>query len=138
MKTIVDELIQLELELIKTYENTLSKAGKLGVEEARHTKLFKHGNSFDEKIQFTPHGANQGTVESGAEYSGYLEYGNNQNGDMIYPVAANVLHFFANGQEVFTRHVRAHGPLPFMANAADKVEEELPHLWAAEFDKLIK
>lgn len=138
MKTILDELTRLERQLEEVYKNTLSKAGELGVNEARNTKLFKHGNNFEQAIQFTPHGSHEGRVESGAEYSGYLEYGNNQNGDVITPKVANVLHFFANGEEVFVKSVKAHGPLPFMEQAADTVEEELPQIWAHEFDKHIK
>lgn len=136
MKTLAEELQRIQRELEKVSHNTLRKAGELGVKAARNTKLFKHGNNFEQKIQFQPEGSYQGKVESGAEYSGYLEYGNNQGGEIIYPKVANVLHFFANGEEVFVKHVKAHGPLPFMDQAADEVEEKLPELWAEEFDKL--
>lgn len=138
MKTLTDELITLEKQLEQVSRETLHDAGNKGVEEARNTRLFKHGNTFEQAIQFTAHTPYEGEVVSGAEYSQYLEYGNNQHGDTIYPVVANALHFFANGEEVFTKHVSAHGPIPFMDQAADEVEKELPNLWAHQFDKHIK
>lgn len=138
MKTFAQELENLEHQVQKVVKGTLDAAGEYGVEQARTTKLFKHGNAFEQAIQFTPHTSTEGQVESTADYSQYLEYGNDQNGSVIYPKAANVLHFFANGEEVFVKHVKAHGPLPFMDEAADKVEEHLPDIWLKEFDKHIK
>lgn len=138
MNTLDKELAKLERELEHVSKATLQQAGELGVEEARGTDLFKHGNKFEQAITFQPIGGMQGRVESGAEYSGYLEYGNDQAGNIIYPKAGNVLHFTANGEDVFAKHVKAHGPLPFMDQAADEVEKQLPNLWAHEFDKLVK
>lgn len=138
MKNLVQSLQELERELEKVSQHTLHRAGELGEEAARKTDLFKHGDNFEQQIQFQSAGSFQGTVESGAEYSHYLEYGNNEAGDTIYPKQAKALHFFANGEEVFTKKVKAHGPLPFMDQAADKVEHDLPTLWAEEFDKHIR
>lgn len=138
MKTLNQELRVLEHQLEAVSKATLSEAGQKGVQHARETKLFKHGNSFDAAIQFTPHTSFEGQVVSEKEYSHYLEDGNQDSGPIIYPRVANALHFFANGEEVFTKHVKAHGPLPFMDQADDEVENQLPHLWAEQFDRLIK
>lgn len=138
MKNLTEALLQLEQQLLEVSKNTLKEAGEYGVKQAQNTTLFHHGNDFEKQIDFQAHTSTQGEIESHAEYSQYLEYGNNAGGDTIYPKAANVLHFFANGQEVFTKHVKAHGPLPFMDQAADKTEEQLPNIWAQEFDKIIK
>lgn len=138
MKTLPEELKILQAQLLQVANATLHAAGELGVKEARSTTLFKHGNDFDEAIQFTANTSLTGEVESGKEYSQWLEYGNADEGPFIYPKTANVLHFFANGEEVFTKYVTAHGPLPFMSNAADIVEQELPNLWNSEVDKIIK
>ena len=131
MSTLDDVLRDLD----NVVSATLAEAGKLGVETAQGTSLFKTSQNFRDMIVTYPESQTSQVVWSTASWSHYLEYGNNQLGDRIYPTTAKFLHFFVDGEEVFAKSVRSHGPLPFMAEAEDKVQQEGSRIWEQELAK---
>lgn len=138
MKTIGQVLLEYVPEIEDVGEATLHKAGKRGVELAQETNLFRTSQSFKDAITFTPVSSTNGFVLADKPYAPFLEYGNNEHGAFIYPVHGKALHFFINGTEVFAKKVKSHGPLPFMEQAANQLEQELPGIFEEEFDKIIK
>lgn len=117
-------------------EKALENAGKRGVQLAQQTTLFKTSNSFKQAIQFHPISKYSGFVLADKPYAQYLEEGNPSQGFVIRPRNAKVLHFFINGKEIFTTKSTAHGPLPFMQQAATKLETELPDIFADAFNSI--
>jgi hypothetical protein len=138
MKNLVDGILELEKQLMQVSEATLNEAGKLGVETIRATDLFRHGANFDNQVVFYAHNQFEGEVVSEAPYSEYLEFGNNEGGEYIYPVNAKALHFYVNGEEIFAKKVRSHAGYFFAEKASEVVEEALPEIWETEFNKVIK
>src|ERR1019366_6976502 len=104
--------------------NSLERLGKLGVEEARNTQRFQSGQTFKDQIIFQKLDKTSGLVVSGAKHSFWLEEGNNQKGDKIYPVHSKVLVFFWHGELQFRKWVRSHGAYNFMRNASEVVESK--------------
>jgi len=115
--------------LIRTLEPAMDKAvheiAKIVQFKARTSTLFK-GTALRKAIGIQNNGSLSRTVLADKDYAGYVEYGNNQKGSYIYPVRAKALHFRINGQEIFAKKVRSHGPLPFMRVARDFAEKEAP------------
>lgn len=98
------------------------------IDEARDTSLFHHSQSFDDaNITYQTSSTTQ-VVENTKSFSGYLEYGNPSEGFIITPVNAKALRFVINGKVIFTKSVRAHGPLPFLEQSKDKVIEDQARL----------
>jgi hypothetical protein len=137
MKTLDAELITIEKAIEAAAALTLKKMGVEGVKHARSTNLFKHGADFDSQITWQQEDEFHGKIVSGAEYSNYLEYGNNQEGDRIYPVHAKALHFWINGEEVFAKSVKAHGPLPFLEQAKDYIDAAAPYWFEGYLDTIL-
>lgn len=67
-------------------------------------------------------------VSANAPYAHYVEFGNNRNGPWIYPKYKKALKFELNGQTVFAKRVRSHGPLPYMTPARDRAEKIAPQV----------
>ena len=132
-ETALNELIQ---EVEKAAERALEKAGELGVKEARSTTLFKHGNAFDEGIVFNKLSNHEGEVIS--EKDIYLEYGNGPAGQEIPFAHPHVVYIEAIGDFRYVDHTVAHGPLPYMTNAAEAVDNAIEDIFEAEFANILR
>jgi Bacteriophage HK97-gp10, putative tail-component len=115
-------------------ELTLKEAGELGVETAQDTNKFKIGKLKD-AIQFHPIDKLSGFVLADKPYAHWLEDGNDENGPFIVATNAKCLHFYVDGDEVFAKKVKSHGPYHFMQDSQDKVVEELPAIFEKNFNK---
>ena len=109
-------------------EKTLAEAGALGVQLARNTNKFRIGKLHD-AIGFYPIDKYSGFVIADKPYAYWLEYGNDQGGPYIYPKTAKALHFFVDGQEVFAKKVRSHGPYWFMRDSQEEVIDAIPEMF---------
>jgi hypothetical protein len=131
-------MINLDSLLDEVVAETLQKAGELGVKTAQQTDLFQASHSFQEQIITKPTAQNSQVIWSQAPWSSYLEYGNNQQGDFIYPKVAKALSFTQNGQTVFYKKVRAHGPLPYMQQAQEEIEFHIDEIWETTKREIFK
>ena len=77
------------------------------------------------------------TVLADKDYAFYVEYGNNQKGPYIYPVHAKALHFYINGEEIFAKRVRSHGPLPFMEEAKEYTIKKIPAIISKHLKEIL-
>jgi hypothetical protein len=68
------------------------------------------------------------SISSPPTYAKFVQWGNRPGGtgDRIYPRRAKFLRFELNGQIVYRRSVKAHGPLPYMTDARDVIAAQLP------------
>jgi len=130
-------LEQLPAQIEATAHQTLLDAGKLGEEAARNTKLFKNHGALRAATNFHTTGQLSGFVLADKPYAGYLEDGNPYKGFKIVPKQAKVLHFKIDGKDIFVKSSTAHGPLPFMQQAQDKVEGEIENIFNHNFDKYV-
>ena len=136
MVTLEQAIQETILEIEKAATRTLEKAGELGVKEARSTTLFKHGNAFDEAIVFNKLSNHEGEVVS--EKDIYLEYGNGPKGQEIPFNTPHVVYIEAIGDFRYVDHTVAHGPLPYMTNAADAVENAIEDIFEAELANILR
>ena len=111
----IDKLI---LQIEEAAKNTLKDIADIAITSAQQTTLFN--NRLKESTHFVSSGAFSGEVVDDRSYAFYLEEGNNQQGPYIYPTRAKCLHFKINGQDIFAKRVRSHGPLPFVGNGRDQ------------------
>jgi hypothetical protein len=125
-------------EVEKAAEKTLQDAGEFARQEAINTDLFKVSSSFKAHTQFHTLDKLNGFVLADMPHAQYLEFGNNEKGPFIRPVNAKALHFVVGGRDVFTKKVRSHGPLPFMANAGDKLDSEIENIFNRNLEASIK
>lgn len=137
MKELEKFLEQLPAQIEATAHQTLLDAGKLGEETARNTKLFKNNGPLRAATNFHPTGALSGFILADKPYADYLESGNPYKGFQITPKQAKVLHFKIDGRDIFVKSSTAHGPLPFMQDAQDKVEREIENIFNHNFDKYV-
>jgi hypothetical protein len=121
--------------LAKAVDMIVKDVGEKAVQVARDTGEFK--NTLKEKTHFVMSGQYVGEVMDDRSYAGYLEYGNDPGGGRIYPINAKALHFFVNGEEVFAKSVRAHGPYHFIENGRDAAENELTNIFAKHIQNLL-
>lgn len=79
------------------------------------------------------------SISSPPNYAKWVQWGNRPGGtgDRIYPRKAKFLRFVLNGQVVFRRSVRAHGPLPYMTDARDVIASQLPGNLAAYVGRVL-
>ncbi len=137
-QTFVKSIQQTVVKIDSGLHSAILELGELGVKHAQETKLFHNNGPLRSATKF--HLINQfhGFVLADKPYAYWLEKGNNQQGPFIYPKFAKCLHFFANGQEVFTKKVKSHGPLPFMEQARDQLQREADAIIKAHMKKAIK
>jgi hypothetical protein len=128
---------KFEEQLDQCLAELMQKLGETTQSLARSTKAFHHSTKFDDQITTQPIPQGQ-VVTSEAPWSSYLEFGNNQAGPVIYPTQAKALHFIIDGQDVFVKHVKAHGPLPYMQPAAEQAEQQAAAIWETVSQKLDK
>lgn len=119
----IEKFIQ---QLQETAEKTVNQLGEKAVEVAQNTTAFK--NTLKESTHFTPNGLS-GEVTDDRFYAYWLEYGNDPGGGRIYPVHAKALHFFINGEEIFAKSVKAHGPYHFVENGRNIAESMLEDIF---------
>jgi hypothetical protein len=121
--------MSFEHQLDQAVWQLLHAVGDFAKEKARNTNLFHTSPSFRDKI--ISHQLNQNTqiVVSQAPWSSYLEDGNPFQGFLIRPKNKKALRFIINGQEIFSNKATAHGPLPFMQEAAEATDQAIARLW---------
>ncbi len=112
--------------LDKALSQFLQNIGEHIQEEAKDTNLFHHGANFESQITTTQIAPDEQEVTSGAKWSSYLEFGNPSEGFIITPKNGPYLVFYSYRDHhwVKTKQVRAHGPLPFMEQSAEKVLQD--------------
>ena len=103
-------------------------------DEAKRSTRFKDGPgaALRNSIGFVASGELARTVMADKDYAPYVEFGNNQSGEYIYPKNGKALAFQGSGGTVFAKRVRAHGPLPFMMDAVERVSPRASGLVSEE------
>ncbi len=124
---ILRALSKIHDRLEKAVDVSLNNVSQKIVDEAKLTTAFKGNSStgLRQAIKFIDNGSLAKTVIADKWYAYYVEFGNNQKGPYIYPVRAKALRFYYNGQIMFRKWVRSHGPLPFLYPAYQKVRPEI-------------
>lgn len=108
----------------KVLSIVVEELGKVAQLSATNHDLFRMSEKFKSNVVFAKVSSTQGTLTSQSPWSSFLEYGNPYEGAAITPKNKKVLHFFVDGQEVFTKKSTAHGPLPFMHNAGEEAAKQ--------------
>jgi hypothetical protein len=126
-------------ELPKTVDKALDEIGDVAYHSVINTTRFKnYGNSgLRGATKIIPNGEYSREILSDKPYAFWVEEGNNQKGPYIYPVRAQALHFFIDGEEIFAKKVRSHGPLPYFTDAHNDVETHAHHIIENEINNLI-
>ena len=133
---LVKALNSIEASLPSSVSSMLDEIGKIGETHAKATTLYK-GNGLRKATKFVSEGELTKYLIADTGYAGYVEFGNNQQGDKIYPKKGKVLRFVIDGEVIFRKWVRAHGPLPFMRQARDHMIDVAPGIVAAHFNTLV-
>lgn len=115
-------------------EKALDRIAEAVQKHAKESKLYK-GSALRSSIKISKARLSR-TVLADKEYAFWVEEGNNQKGPYIYPRKAKVLRFVSNGSVVFAKRVRAHGPLPFMAQAVAAVAPQAESIVVDELTKV--
>jgi hypothetical protein len=122
-------------------EQALDTLAEIGVTNARSTRLFKdQSGKLRKQIKLIPAGKLARSIIADTPYAPYVELGNRPNGtgQYIYPVKAKALRFVVNGEVIFRRRVKAHGPLPFMGTAHKLLLSFLPDHFINAFSRLFR
>lgn len=138
-KDFLKQLKRIQDNLPNVVEGTLDALANIAVTNARSTILFKNGNPprLRNEIRFVTNGAFSRVIESPTPYAKYVEYGNNQNGPIIRAKNKKALRFVINGQVLFRKFVRAHGPRPYMKTAYNTMMRFIPSLMERQIARLI-
>jgi hypothetical protein len=123
-------------EIEEAAEKTLQDAGKFARDAALSTDLFHVGGNFRDKTQFHTLDRFNGFLLTDNDYAQFLEYGNNQK-PFITPTNKKCLHFVVGGKDIFTKKVRTHGPLPYMSEAGDQLEEVIDKMFEENLNKTL-
>lgn len=135
-KTFINRIIR---NFPKAIEKALEKIGNVAYISVKNTKRFKgRDGGLKTATKFIPNGSYAAEILSDKHYAFWVQEGNNQNGEYIYPVRAKALHFIVNGQEVFAKKVKAHGPIPYFTDARDEVEIQAQSIMETALNMLIK
>ena len=125
-------------ELPSVVNASLDTLARAGVTNAQSSTVFKNQTGKLRKgIQFRVNGTYKREVFADQPYAFYVEEGNNQKGPRIYPKNGKALRFVINGQVLFRKWVRSHGPLRFMRPARDLVESLIPVILLGDIERLI-
>jgi hypothetical protein len=126
-------------QLPQAIEKGLEKVGEIAYESVVKTEQFKNygNNGLRTATKIIPDGSYAIEVLSDKPYAYWVEEGNNQKGPFIYPVRAQFLHFFIDGDEIFAKKVRSHGPLPYFTDARNEAENSIQDIMEHEIKKLI-
>lgn len=125
-------------QLPKTISDVVSELGEIGTQAAQNTDLFKNNGPLKRATGFIRNGEWSGKVLANKPYAYYLEYGNDPGGGFIFPKNAKALRFKINGETIFAKKVKAHGPLPFMDKARKTVINRVPGVVEYQLSQLIK
>lgn len=135
---LVSALSAIRSELPGVVASSLDTLAEIGVTNAKSSRLFKdQTGALRRRIQFLRDGDTARTVIADTNYAGYVEFGNGPPGSKIYPKKAKALRFNLDGQIVFRKWVRAHGPLPFMGNARNLMVSFIPDLFSSNIERMI-
>lgn len=104
--------------LVLAMSDALEQLGELVKENAENTTKFHMSQNFKDHIVYKQETAFTATITSELPWSSYLEYGNPDDTFTIRPTKAKVLHFFVNGEEVFTKKAKAHEGYHYMEEAS--------------------
>ncbi len=107
-------------------ESALDKIGQEGQKHASNSTLYKSTGHLRKNIKVIQEGQLAKALVADTPYAGYVEFGNNQQGDRIYPKHAKALRFVVDGEVIFRKWVKAHGPIPFMTQAREQMIHYAP------------
>jgi hypothetical protein len=126
-------------ELPSVIERSLTTLAEIGATNAKSSRIFKNrtGN-LRKNIKFTVDGEYARSVIADTGYAFYVEFGNNQKGDKIYPKRAKALRFVIDGEVIFRKWVKSHGPLPFLGPARELVVSMAPVILGGDVERLIQ
>lgn len=119
-------------------DTALDKIGKIGQASAAGSTLYKGNGNLRKNIKYVENGQFTKSVVADTPYAGYVEFGNNQQGSIIHAKNAKALRFVVNGEVIFRKWVRAHGPLPFMAKAREDMIQATPGILRDMFEDLVR
>lgn len=120
-------------------QKSLDELATIAVSNAKSSTLFRNrSGNLRNKINFTRDGEFSRIVLADTPYACFVEFGNNQNGPIIRPKNKKALRFTIDGQVLFRKFVRAHGPLPFMDNARKQVESMADMIVSSNIQSLIE
>jgi HK97 gp10 family phage protein len=129
------EIKQVSSALMSAVDKATNDVAKEIQRRAATSTLFKGTSSgLRDSIKIINSGFMSRTVLADKDYAWYVEFGNNHHGQYIQAHGKS-LKFISNGTVVFAKRVKAHGPMPFMANAAQETEPLVEAIFAAEFSK---
>lgn len=106
-------------------DSALDKIGAEGQKHAASSTLYK-GSNLRKNIKVVEDGQLAKSLVADTGYAYYVEFGNNQQGDRIYPKKAKALRFVVDGEVIFRKWVKAHGPIPFMTQAREQMIHYAP------------
>jgi len=100
-------------------------------------RLFKHNgaNGIASSINIIDNGSFSRTVIADKNYAYYVEYGNQQKGEYIYPVNKLALRFYVNGQVVFAKKAKTYPGTHFFGSA---LQEFKPTINQIIINRLVK
>lgn len=118
-------------------EDSLDEVAESIKTKAVNSTLFKGTGQLRRSIKVINEGPHRRSVIADTPYAGFVEFGNNQNGDFIYPKNGKVLTFQSGGGRVFATKIRAHGPIPFMTKAAEQTQEEALTIFSNHLSRVL-
>ena len=125
-------------QLPSAMDSALDKIGKVGQQSASTSNLYKSTGHLRKNIKYVENGQLDKAVVADTNYAGYVEFGNNQQGSIIKPKKAKALRFVVNGEVIFRKWVRAHGPIQFMSKAREDMVSAAPLILRDMFENLVK
>lgn len=123
-------------ELPAVIDKTLDEIGQIGQRSAASSTLYKGNGHLRKSIKLLKDGELAKTLIADTSYSGYVEFGNNQSGDRIY-AKGKALRFVIDGETIFRKSVKAHGPIPFMGQAREQMILQAPQIIRDNIDALM-
>lgn len=101
-------------------DSALDKIGAEGQKHAASSTLYK-GSNLRKNIKVVEDGQLAKSLVADTGYAYYVEFGNNQQGDRIYPKKAKALRFVVDGEVIFRKWVKAHSGKHFMEAARNEM-----------------
>jgi hypothetical protein len=138
VKETIKALQYIKNNLRRTVSSAMDKLAKGGAKIAKGTTIYKdRSGTLRKETKFIPQSDFQKQVVADTPYAWYIEAGNRPggSGEWIYPKTKKFLRFEIDGNVIFARRVRSHGPLPFMMPArewmanSDIVHKAVANLW---------
>jgi len=105
-------------------DETIGRAADIVVKYAKEGVRVKTGK-LRRSIRAVKKGMFEHVVEARTDYAAYVEFGTRAHD--IFPKRKQFLHFFVDDKEIFTKHVRHPGtlPFPFLRPSIERVKPRL-------------